>query len=197
MLHLDPDESIILEVRKHWLVFFSQAFFHLLAAFLPFFFYEGVIYLIPQVGEVGSEYKPLVAFFYFLWLGVLWASFFMQWTNYFLDVWYITEKRIIDVEQKRPFHREMSSIRFDKIQDITIEVEGVIATFLNYGDIRVQTASENSKDFFMYTAANPERVRQMVFSQHNKQSERTQPVRIVDKNNDGIPDDAQNSHRVE
>ena len=120
-----------------------------------------------------------MTFLYALWLLVLWISFFIQWTNYYLDVWYITEKRIIDVEQKGIFSRNVSSIRFDKIQDINVEVRGVVATFLNYGNVEVQTASETSGSFIMKNASRPELIRQVVFSQHNKQSERAQSVHII------------------
>jgi uncharacterized membrane protein YdbT with pleckstrin-like domain len=181
MLSLDTDESIILEVRKHWIVFVAQAIIHLLGAIAPFILFDIGVKFIPNLIPAQQNLKPLLSFFYFIWLGGLWASLFVAWTNYYLDVWYVTERRIIDVEQKRIFHREVSSIRFDKIQDITLEVKGIIATLLNYGDVRVQTASENSTNFVMNTAANPERVREMVFTQHNKQSERTQPVHIIEK----------------
>ena len=35
-LHLDPDEHVILEVRKHWIVFAGHAVSLLVAGFLPF-----------------------------------------------------------------------------------------------------------------------------------------------------------------
>lgn len=188
MLHLDPGETILLEVRKHWFVFFSHGFFLAIAALIPPVLLEFVVHLVPVRVPIEGNMYALSAFFYILWVLVLWVSFFVQWTNYYLDVWYITQKRIIDVEQKSPFHREVSSIRFDKIQDITVEVRGLIATFLNFGDVKVQTASEAGGDFLMKSAANPEAIRKLVFSQHNRQSERTQPVQIVDNDNDGKPD---------
>lgn len=187
MLNLDQNESVILEVRKHWIVFFSHGLFLVFAAVLPVILFIVFKRIIP-VPIAFFEHTSVWVFFYMIWLLGVWISFFIQWTNYYLDVWYITEKRIIDVEQKRPFHREVSSIRFDKIQDITIEVKGVVATLLNYADVRVQTASESVGDFVMYTAANPERIREKVFSQHNNQAERIQQVTIVDRNNDGKPD---------
>ncbi|OHA88500.1 MAG: hypothetical protein A2741_00360 [Candidatus Zambryskibacteria bacterium RIFCSPHIGHO2_01_FULL_43_27] len=185
MLHLDPGEKIIIEVRKHWFVFFSYGFFLAVAAIAPFILYELYAHLfdfnIPFIGNADT----LAGFAYSLWLLAIWISFFVQWTNYYLDVWYITQKRIIDVEQKRLFHREVSSIRFDKIQDITVEVKGLLATFLNFGHVSVQTASEDSQDFSMKSAANPERIRKTVFAQHNLVAERTQPVRIVEKDLNG------------
>ena len=123
-------------------------------------------------------------FIYSVWLLASWVCFAIQWTNFSLDVWYVTQRRIIDVEQKGIFHREISNLRFDKIQDISIEVTGFIATMLNFGDIHVQTAAEDSSDFFMHNARNPERVRKIIFSQHNVESERTRHVKIEKETKD-------------
>jgi hypothetical protein len=181
-LHLDPGESVIMEVRKHWFVFFAYGAFLFVAAVVPPIFYETIVHFINIDVSIQGDFSSLVTFAYMLWLLILWMGFFVQWTNYYLDVWYVTQKRIIDVEQKSLFHREISSLRFDKIQDLTINVKGLLATFLNFGDVQVQTAAENSEDFHMTNAANPERVRQIIFSQHNREAEKTRPVNIVPEN---------------
>jgi len=182
-LHLDPDESIILEVRKHWFVFFSYGLLLSIVAIMPAVLYEIIIRFVNLPALlVGGNFETIIVFAYTLWLLILWMAFFVQWTNYYLDVWYITDKRIIDVEQKTLFHREVSSLRFDKVQDISVEVRGLIATFLNFGNISVQTAGESSKDFIMKDADNPEQIRKLIFSQHNIESEKSRPVNIVKHN---------------
>lgn len=182
ILHLDSDESVILEVRKHWFVFFSYGLLLAIVAVMPVIFYETIVNFIDFPQPVAENFSGIIFFSYMLWLLLLWMAFFVQWTNYYLDVWYITNKRIIDVEQKSFFHREVSSLRFDKIQDITVEVRGLLATFLNFGNVRVQTAAETSKDFFMKDADNPEQIRKLIFSQHNIESEKSRPVSIVGSN---------------
>ncbi len=181
MVHLDPDENIVLEVRKHWFVFFSHGFFLAMAAVAPFVAYNIVKNYISINISMSGNPTGILLFFYSIWLLGLWMSFFVQWTNYYLDVWYVTEKRIIDVEQKRLFHRSVSSLRFDKIQDISIEVKGLIDTFFDIGNIKVQTAAENSADFVMLHAGSPDRVRNLIFKQHNIESEKIASVTIVNK----------------
>ncbi len=169
-LNLDPGETIILEIRRHWFIFIGFTIASIFGALLPavaFTVFE--IFLPDQLMKTVNEHISLSIFVYMLWLLLMWLIFFIQWTNYYLDVWYITEKRIIDVNQKGMFHREVSNLRFDKIQDISIEVKGVLATFLNFGDLKVQTAAEDSSEFTMKTANAPERVRQIIFSRHNNQ----------------------------
>lgn len=179
MLYLDPEEHVILEVRKHWFVFFSQAFFYFVSAIAPLFLYASISRLIPAMVPYVSRISGLPLFLYFLWLLLVWISFFVQWTKYYLQVWYVTEKRIIDVDQKGLFSRTVSNLRFDKIQDITVEVRGFVSTLLNIGDIKVQTAAEDSGDFFMHMASRPDKVRSFIFSQHNTASEKFIPHKHV------------------
>lgn len=170
-LHLDPNEHVILEVRKHWIVFAGIAASLLFSALLPCAIYIALQMFAPQIlasFTIPGNAPALFLFFYSLWLLFLWASFFIQWTKYYLDVWYVTEKRIIDVSQKKIFDREISNLRFDKIQDVTIDVHGFIPTLLGFGNIKVETAGENNMDFILDTVRNPDEVRRVIFSQHNE-----------------------------
>ena len=169
-LHLEEGESVIFEVRKHWIVFFGQAIALLFSALLPF-----ILFTIAKMFEISlpqfdipGNVSALFLFLYILWLLSLWILFFLDWTIYYLDVWYVTEKRIIVIDQKRIFDRVVSNIRFDKIQDVTIDVHGFISTFLGFGNIKVQTASEDSTEFYMNSVRHPENVRKIIFAQQNK-----------------------------
>ena len=163
-LNLDPGETILLEVRRHWFVFLTRNIVLVVAPFVPL-----VAFFVPFIR--ASIISPLGIFFYSLWFLLFWVFFFVKWTNYYLDVWFVTETRIIDVEQKSLFDREVSNLRFDRIQDISVEVHGVIATFLNFGDLHIKTAAEDS-GFFMEDAAHPEAVREVIFSRHNREAEK-------------------------
>lgn len=149
MLSLNKDEQVLHRARKHWFVFAVEFFFLLLLGVTPLF-----------VAPVLPAVIPL-AFLYSLWLIAVWIMIFAVWTDFYLDVWVITNKRIIDIEQKGFFHREIASCNLDDIQDITTTVAGFIPTLLNYGDLRIQTAGE-AREFMLRSAAHPERVKQRV-----------------------------------
>ena len=170
VLHLDPDEHVVLEVRKHWIVFISQALGLIFSALLPFALILLIKIFAPDILTINipGNTSALFLFFYSLWLLALWLSFFISWTKYYLDVWYVTEKRIIAVDQRHIFDRGISNLRFDKIQDVTIDVRGFIPTLLKFGDIKVQTAGEDNFDFSMTTVRRPEEVREVIFSRHNE-----------------------------
>jgi len=123
ILHLNQDEHVILEVRKHWIVFVGIAVSLLVMAILPCVLFLLVKIFLPKIltaislSSLSVNFSSLFLFFYSLWLLFLWLLFFIQWTKYHLDVWYVTEKRIIDVQQKQIFDREISNLPFDKIQN--------------------------------------------------------------------------------
>lgn len=101
----------------------------------------------------------------------------MEWTDYYLDVWILTDKRLIDVEQRGLFHRKVSSLDLRNIQDIKIETKGLIATFLKFGDIHVQTAGAD-REFVIREAYNPELVKRQLteayqLARSNKKEEDT------------------------
>ena len=168
-LNLDSDEHVILEVRKHWIVFIGHAIALFISAFLPFFALVAIKIFLPisMEFEIPGNSSALGLFLYTLWLLFLWVAFFVNWTKYYLDVWYVTEKRIIAIDQRHIFNRGVSNLRFDKIQDVTIEVRGFIPTLLKFGNVKVQTASEDNFDFYMTSVKHPEDVRRVIFTRHN------------------------------
>lgn len=169
-LNLEPDEDVIIEVRKHWIVFAGYALVLLVVAVFPLVIFVLLKMFTPQIlhASMPINILALFLFLYSLWLLFLWISFFVHWTTYYLDVWYVTEKRIIIIDQKSLFHREVSNLTFDKIQDVTLDVNGFISTMLKFSDVRVQTASEDNKEFIMTTVRHPEEVREIIFSHQNK-----------------------------
>jgi len=169
-LHLESDEHVILEVRKHWIVFIGHALTLSFFAVFPPFVLPYVEEFFPTSADINisGNLPALLLFLYLLWVLFLWISFFIEWTKYYLDVWYVTGRRIIIVDQKDIFHREVSNIRFEKVQDVTLDVDGFIPTLLKFGNIRVQTASENSQEFYMNSVRHPEVVRKIIFSHQNK-----------------------------
>lgn len=152
MIQLQPDEKIVMKARRHWFVVFSEVvamFFMLLVPLVGSFLISnsGII-------TIRGNNTYLILAVESMWILFIWLMFSKFWVNYYLDVWVITSKRLIDIEQKGFFHREVSTLNFENIEDISVTIRGIIPTFLKYGEIRVQTAAE-SREFVMRMAANP------------------------------------------
>ncbi|MCA9357257.1 PH domain-containing protein [Candidatus Nomurabacteria bacterium] len=149
-IELEPSEEVLKIVRKHWFVIVSQLFGSFLMLFFPFF----VLFLVALFPSVIakfdfslSHYTSLITFGIAAWSILCIMSGFMTWTHYYLDLWIITDRRIIIVDQIQFFNRNVSIFRLERLQDIEFSVKGVIPTLLNFGTIAAQTASAYEGNF--------------------------------------------------
>ena len=79
------------------------------------------------------------------------------------DTWIITSRRIIDIEQQGLFSRHVAEIPLSRVQDITIEVNGILETLLRFGTIRIQTAGE--RDFFINDVPRLQELKNIILTQ--------------------------------
>ena len=176
MIHLDKEEKLIAKFRKHPFYIAIKIIGLVILAILGF----AVLFPILEslFRGLAGDTTYLVYFFYFMYLSILWVLGFIFWTEYYLDMWILTDKRLIDVEQRGLFSREVSSLRLDKIQDVKVEVVGVIDTFLHIGTIHVQTAG-SEKEFVIPSAKSPEVVKRQILDAHNTNLDTVKTVRIA------------------
>jgi ABC-type multidrug transport system fused ATPase/permease subunit len=152
-LTLETDEHVLIQVRKHWFVLALQILSILIVTILPLILIVLILKTIAIPFDV-SEYVPVAVALYTAWLLIMWMALFSVWTNYYLDVWTITTKRLIAVDQRGFFFRTTASFRLERLQDTIVSVDGILATLLNYGSLEVQTAGEE-KNFKGYGLPNP------------------------------------------
>jgi uncharacterized membrane protein YdbT with pleckstrin-like domain len=74
----------------------------------------------------------------------------------------ITNRRIIEVKLNGFFNMQYSSIELDKIQDMRVQIKGFLPSFFNFGDLRVETASEKG-EFILDQIGEPEITKQVIF----------------------------------
>ncbi|PIU08965.1 MAG: hypothetical protein COZ85_03570 [Candidatus Moranbacteria bacterium CG_4_8_14_3_um_filter_34_16] len=159
------DEIILLVLHRHWfdiLIQFGVIFFMLLLLARSYFISS---FLFPNFQ--GEEFIPFFAFLRNLFFIFIWMIFFVIWIDYYLDVWIVTNKRIVNIEQKALFSRITSELELENIQDITTDVHGVIPTFLNYGNLFVQTAAEKER-FIFRNIPDPYSVKDLIMNLQNK-----------------------------
>lgn len=139
-------EEILDIIHRHWF----GIFLHFVSIILITLFLLGSFLLqpllFPQMNGAGTA-----RFFSFIQNTLfifIWLYGFLIWIDYYFDVWIITNERVVNIEQKGLFVRVVSELRFDRIQDVTSTVTGLIPTVLNYGDVAVQTAAEEERFVF-------------------------------------------------
>lgn len=145
----DPDEKVVLLLRKHpvtnigWVI--TSFFMIILPAFISVFpFFEGF----------PSQYQLVSLIIWYLVIAAFMLEKFLSW---FFNVNIITDERVIDVDFPSLIYREISDANIDQIQDVTIEVSGGWRTYFDYGNVLIQTASQIPKVEFE-SIPNPDKV---------------------------------------
>lgn len=161
MLSLHPHETVLMTIRRHWFVLLAPSLIIFVLLLLPVIILPLLPFVLPEADlNLGS----LGIFMLSLYLMFLLVFAFLIWMNYYLDVWIITSERIIDIEQHNLFSRTISEFPMSRVQDVSIDVHGIIETFLKFGDLKVQTAGTHN-GFVINDAPNLYRAKDTILKQ--------------------------------
>ena len=165
-------------IHPHWFYFIAYIFGLLIALILPFILYIFIADTTILAGDVTIPLTVPTSVGWFLasaWMLIIWMQLGTAFSDYYLDGWIVTNKRIMDIEQRSFFSRQVSSFRMERIQDVTTDIHGIIATLLNFGEVHVQTAGDN-REFVMKHAPNPREIKQVILGESDKSIDRTQGI---------------------
>ena len=154
-IHIQPEEDILVVVRKHWFTLAFKLVNVLGIAILPFV-------VVSIIGTFISASAGSVMFVTSAWLLCIWMSLFTVWTNYYLDIWIVTDKRIINIDQIRLFRLDVSTLRIERVQDIKVETPGFFATLFRFGNLHVQTAGPEAGFYLIEGISEPDTVRDII-----------------------------------
>lgn len=166
-----PDEQILLIKRRHYLVILGLVFVIILLALVPIIVYFGLPFILalPDT-QIFISLLLFISGLYYLFLSVISFSLFI---DYYLDIWIITDQRIISIEQKGLFRRTVTELRYGQIQDITSDVSGLIATYFQFGNVRIQTAAEEER-MILRQVTHPIETRRVISDAYRKATENTE-----------------------
>lgn len=144
-------------LRRHPFTFVPVIITHVILFSVPFFFYFMGGNLFPSLFQNSAFRVAGVLLGSSYLLGIL-MFFYTSFTEFYLDLWIITNDRMIDIEQFGLFSRRISELDLFQIQDITTDVHGVFPTMLHYGNLTVKTASMTS-DIVFRNISQPDNIR--------------------------------------
>lgn len=145
----DPEEKVVLLLRRHPITNLGWVTFSFVMIILPAF-----ISVFPFFDGFPSQYQ-LIAFS--IWYLLVTAFILEKFLSWFFNVNIVTDERIIDVDFPNLINREISDANIDQIQDVTVEVSGGFRTYFGFGDVLIQTASQIPKVEFE-SVPNPDKV---------------------------------------
>ena len=133
-------EEVKMVLQRHWiaLVFIFWYIFFLIAS-LIFMIYLGNT--IPLVWDYINVVLVIYTAVFLLFI-------YINWMRYELDLYIVTTKRIIWLEEVSFLNRHLSECSLDKVQEVNAKTTGLLSNLLNYWEVTIHTASEAS-DFNM------------------------------------------------
>ena len=139
-------EKVLIFLRRHWFVLFKGSLIYLLLLIIPIILY----YFIDEINSLlkNPNYFNLAILAASIYYLFVWLFLYNGFIDYYLDVWIVTNKRVISIEQKNLFARTIAVKELRRLQDATSEIKGFLPTFLNYGDVFIQTAGEKERFIF-------------------------------------------------
>ena len=160
---LEPGEHVVKEARKHWFLFVLEL--------LPYVILVAVPYALPNVFALHPALipflplldiqNPLVRAVLGVYLLIVWTGAWNAFTRYFLNLWVLTNQRIVDIRQRGYFRRRVSSLLIGRVQDVTTNVNGILPSLLGFGTINVQSAGAVN-EFKMTGIPRPEQMRDLI-----------------------------------
>ncbi len=140
-------EKPVLILRSHPIIFFGNIILFAILAAIPYVLYQlfSTIYPLALNGPYGYPLVVLAVSVYYL---SIWLFLFSEFIDFYLDVWIVTNDRIVNIIQQGLFARTISELDLYKVQDVTSEIKGALPTFFNYGNVYIQTAGEKERFIF-------------------------------------------------
>ena len=160
---LGPGEVVLREARKHWVLFVFELLPYAVLAILPFLFPAllTVSPLFAPYAALADYSQPIARAALGVYLLIVWTSAWGAFTRYYLNLWILTDQRIVEITQHGYFNRQVSSLLLNRVQDITTEVEGALFSLLDIGNIHVQSAGAEDV-FHMNGISDPDVMRDLI-----------------------------------
>ena len=136
--HLRPWEEVQLVVRRHWVVFIFIGGYFLLGFFIT-------LIMLIQFGMNFWSSISLVVF----WIVYL-LFLYIDWINHELDLFVVTNNRIIGIEQISFLNRAVSEANLWQVQEVNSKTKWILANLLNFWTLGIQTAGSTQTMLMSY-----------------------------------------------
>lgn len=145
-INLENEEEVLLIVREHIFSLGGKILIWLTVTLIPFGLQILIKPYIESYAASNGIYMWNLIKDVYLLLAVL--ALFVILTIYYLNVYIVTNKRVIDMDQIGITHHRTSETHMNRIQDVSASLKGVWGSLFNFGDVDVQSAGDIAKITF-------------------------------------------------
>jgi len=129
-------------LKRHWM------------AFLWLFFYSFMVIVIIISIYLSMWFTAWSNFIVIIFVMIASVLLYVEWLNNELDMYVITNKRIIGIDQISFLNRTVSECSLADVQEVNSKTKWVLANLFDYGSVTIQTAW-NASNFHMSIVPNP------------------------------------------
>lgn len=134
------DERILLVVHKHWAALVGDAAVFLFAGIVVcalLLVFRGI-----TMTMADELTRAIVTFLVPIAFLVLWTVLALVWTNYYLDIFVVTDTRIFYTSQVNFVQRTVQQWRITDITRANVRFDSLIESFFNYGSLEIAARGE-------------------------------------------------------
>jgi hypothetical protein len=171
---IQPGERTIVKIKRHPIgiigLYFASGIFLIFLAVMAFV-------VLPKDGSSAG----IVGALFFIILSTISLAFVYALTNvYWGNSWTVTSDSLTQVKQTSLFNKQSSELSLANLEDITVDQKGFLASVLNFGTLRAETAAATEKFNFPY-CPNPSYYAHQILAAREA-FEQKLPDREVEKN---------------
>jgi|WetSurMetagenome_2_1015567.scaffolds.fasta_scaffold05022_7 hypothetical protein len=147
-----PKEAIVLFLRAHFATNLPWISMTFLLTIMPLILIDMLSRLNPDFfSPIISRSSLIVVPFYYL---MVFTYTFIKLLKWFYNVFIVTTERVVDIDYSDIVISNMAVTHLSHVQDVSYTQSGFIPTYLNYGNLFVQTAG-TEENFEAYSIPNP------------------------------------------
>lgn len=135
----ETEEEVILFLRQHLILLVPWLILGILMSLVPPVLFPLIAHFIKTPVTLPAGYIIIITLFWYIAVFGFMLTKFLRW---YFNVFIVTDERIIDIDFVNLLYKEFSEAKITKVQDISYHTQGLFATFLDYGDVVIQTAGE-------------------------------------------------------
>lgn len=129
-------------LKRHWM------------AFLGLFFYTFLLIVVVIAIYLTMWFTAWSNFIVIILVMITSILLYIEWLNNELDMYVITNKRIIGIDQVSFLNRTVSECSLADVQEVNSRTKWVLANIFDYGSVVIQTAW-NASNFHMSIVPEP------------------------------------------
>lgn len=167
---LRDNERLIMTLHRHWIILLFHFLYMLILVVTSTFL---IIYRESIMSITGGAvFWGCISLFWIVFLTFI----LLEWINDELDLFIITDTRIIGIDQISALTRSVSECSLDRVQEVNAQTSGILQTIFRFWDVHIKTASETSNMVIKYAPDPIENARRInnVISEYRNGKSQTQ-----------------------